>query len=486
MRFPPGQGLITAGGATVWGAEQTFDGGALIPSGATLSASGTGVVEATQLSGQPATNYLRTDANAPDPQTVTNPVKIPVQRNGNSRPNLLFNSTFALGLIGWQQASGLAACQFNGVANSNYTVYAGTTAVFLDSTGIPGTAGEEYTISGWVFNGASGGANGLVLVAYNGTTAISNFALVTIPADTGWTYVSATGTAPANTTVIYAQLYIPNPATANSNIAFTRIKVENGNFATPYSMEADMNITQYPNEVPFLRMDSGAPNPQTVANSLVYDSPGRFNESLFIGSTGGISNAASGGGYIGWNYVVGTCETDFMNNKGGGPGGFHWYNNNGASDAWNLILQCDDNGNFTTAGSVTSSAGQLGSASGTWTPASGTFNVAIGTAINVATVPSGAKAYTVGTTAGTHSGLVAFGASGSNGSWWGGGSSSPGYSEGVSGGVIGETFGGTILYDGSYYTTGYFQINAGYLQFVTMTAATANADGATTFSWAVS
>lgn len=163
-----------------------------------------------------------------------------------SNSNLLFNSSANLGLTGWAQPSELSAVPFNGQNNSAYFSYTGTTAAFSNSAQIPAANGESFTISGWVFNGGASGPNGFVLVAFNSSgTAISNFASVTIPAGTGWTYVYATGVAPSGTTHVSAQLFAPNPSASSTNIAWTRIKVELGSYPTPYSMEGDYNYNQY-------------------------------------------------------------------------------------------------------------------------------------------------------------------------------------------------------------------------------------------------
>ncbi len=156
-----------------------------------------------------------------------------------------------------------------------------------------------------------------------------------------------------------------------------------------------------------------------------------------------------------------------------------------------VILSLDDTGNVDATGTVTAASGQLGSASGTWTPASGTFNVVAGTVINVASVPSGAKMYFVEVTAGGNAQACGWGVSGSAGSAWGGsntaGSAIGGYSSGISGAASGDTFGSAAaLYDGSYDTFGYFQINAGLLQFVTTAAGAASTTAASTFTWGVS
>ena len=61
------------------------------------------------------------------------------------------------------------------------------------------------------------------------------------------------------------------------------------------------------------------------------------------------------GAYFGWNYEAGTGETDFMNNKGGGGGGFNFYNGTGST--WSLIGQMYGDGTLATQGTINTIAG---------------------------------------------------------------------------------------------------------------------------------
>jgi hypothetical protein len=64
----------------------------------------------------------------------------------------------------------------------------------------------------------------------------------------------------------------------------------------------------------------------------------------------------SQGAYINWNLTVGGGETDFVNNRGGGAGGFHWYNalSNGTVGA--PIMTLDQSGVLTPAGGLLGNA----------------------------------------------------------------------------------------------------------------------------------
>lgn len=228
----------------------------------------------------------------------------------------------------------------------------------------------------------------------------------------------------------------------------------------------------------YLRLDANAPNPQVVDNSVTFnqvvtlpnqislngeDTSGTGRTLIYFGSDNAVHVGAYGNVY----------PTSLYGSSVGTP---------------HNTLD-DGSGNATFAGTVTAASGQLGSASGTWTPASGTFNVAAGTVINVASVPSAAKMYYIQVVSGSSALNYGIGGTTSSGSFWTGGSGNGGgaYSGSASPSLSGEVFGANAdLYDGSYYTSGYFQLSSGYLRFVTTNAGTANTSAASNFDWVVS
>lgn len=155
-------------------------------------------------------------------------------------------------------------------------------------------------------------------------------------------------------------------------------------------------------------------------------------------------------------------------------------------------LTIDTSGNVTIAGNLSiGGTVPFSSASGTWTPASGTLNVPSLTAINVAAIPTGAKIF-------IESQISGYWTSGANIDSWGvttpsgtaflgilrGSSNYPfsAHTSGITGGVSGNTI---TVYDGTYYALGYFQINNGYLQFVTTGPGTAYSATGSTIWWGV-
>jgi hypothetical protein len=158
---------------------------------------------------------------------------------------------------------------------------------------------------------------------------------------------------------------------------------------------------------------------------------------------------------------------------------------NNGSEYPSSSFQVDISGNVTATGNVTAASGELGSASGTWTPANGTFNVAAGTVINVASVPSGATTFNAVVIAGyIPSPAWMFGGMTSSGAYWGL-YASPDY--GTASSISSTTIAGSAqqYYDGTYAASGYFQINGGYLQFVTLTFGTSS-QTQQTIAWGVS
>jgi hypothetical protein len=218
----------------------------------------------------------------------------------------------------------------------------------------------------------------------------------------------------------------------------------------------------------FIRGDSGAPNPQTVANPVNFGSyiqtggsspaNGNYLSSVFLWFQGATTTSGLPNGAIGLFYDT---------------AGYAHFNTGLATD-----------------GPITSSAGQLGSASGTWTPASGSLNVAIGTVINVAAVPTGAKSLTVQSTSGYSPNFTWVGSMTTSGFFGMNLDAAQSYGRSFWTDAISSTtlFGAAVtmgVADGSYVTAGYFQISGGYLQFVTTGAPAANTTSAEVVRWAV-
>lgn len=121
--------------------------------------------------------------------------------------------------------------------------------------------------------------------------------------------------------------------------------------------------------------------------------------------------------------------------------------------------------------------------SGMWTPSAGFFSgKAIGAVINIASIASLAKMFSV---CGTNSMSGAMGSSSNSGTAWQGANGQVNYITPLS--STSMTHATSVqLWDGTYTVSGYFQLNTGYLQFVVTTASSSSATVATTLYWGVS
>ncbi|GLG01587.1 hypothetical protein Alches_16270 [Alicyclobacillus hesperidum subsp. aegles] len=108
----------------------------------------------------------------------------------------------------------------------------------------------------------------------------------------------------------------------------------------------------------YLRTDSGAPNPQTVANPVQFAST--LLAENWLGTNwnatsypqGGLSKS-SAGIYFGWNYTQGQGEGDLFIFGQGGQGGFNVYNTNASSyPTFTKLFGVDGSGDMTVAGNL--------------------------------------------------------------------------------------------------------------------------------------
>lgn len=154
-------------------------------------------------------------------------------------PNLLFNSSALFGLIGWT-GTNWTAPQVNGYQSSSYFSFsANGTSGTLTSSGVQNLAAQTYYLSAELYNGLSGGNLTVSLVGYNGTNSIGTLGTLTLASGNGWTYLSSAISVPANATQVKIVLSATG-AGSGTNVAVSRIKLELGNYASPYSNEGDL------------------------------------------------------------------------------------------------------------------------------------------------------------------------------------------------------------------------------------------------------
>jgi len=189
----------------------------------------------------------------------------------DTNPNLLFNSSAEFGVAGWTASGSWYSGPNNGPNDAAFWAFNTNNATgTLTSSTIPFPSGANVpiTVSGMVFNSTGGGNATVTVNALNSSgTVISAVATLSLAPGNFWTYLTATGTTPSGTSSLQVVLTAPG-ASSSTNIAFSRLKVEVGSVATPYSQEADTNWTQWGSAVVNALLQSGAtiPSGQTLTN----------------------------------------------------------------------------------------------------------------------------------------------------------------------------------------------------------------------------
>ena len=78
-------------------------------------------------------------------------------------------------------------------------------------------------------------------------------------------------------------------------------------------------------------------------------------KTITLNATGAGDYSPSGqGAYLSWNRNVGSGKTDFINNRGGGPGGFDWWN--GTESSYTQVMSLDSNGVLSAIGGFNGNA----------------------------------------------------------------------------------------------------------------------------------
>jgi hypothetical protein len=192
--------------------------------------------------------------------------------NANFLPNP--SGDFLLQL--WTQTTGTWNAYHNNSLGSFFQ-YAGTTNAVLTSFNINAggslQAGSTLTISGWIYNGEASGASSIDLIAYNSSNAnIGTVASLSLSSGSLWTFISESGIVPSGASYLQVSLNATALSTG-SDIAFSRIKLEVGSTATPYSDEA---TTQY---IALLNESDTFSN-VTVTNNLAVGGSSNFTGKL--------------------------------------------------------------------------------------------------------------------------------------------------------------------------------------------------------------
>lgn len=324
---------------------------------------------ATELGGQPATNYLRTDANAPNPQTVANSVDFKgsitatggiVRTAFSTNANLLFNSTANFGLTGWNVSSSSSSGDWStggyyGIQDSPYfhcNGNSGEASQLLSQPIYLVNPGDSVTLSGWVLNATSNNISGFNIQFFNGSTYISQEGFNIQPGE-GWTFGSVTAVAPSGTTNVVVSLATENTKT-NANISFTRLKLEIGASPTLYSNEGDFNYGMYNNLV--LSGLNGGTYPSSSASGVWTPASGTFN--VPAGTVINVASVPSGAKMFFAEAVSGTAQAQNST----------WGITTSSGSAWLSSGGVNESPTSTYPGSSSgiSSTGTTGDLSGDW------------------------------------------------------------------------------------------------------------------------
>lgn len=236
-------------------------------------------------------NNLETQYDAVMAAADTNPTPNTIAKRGQygellaafidamSKANGVFNPTFNYGTLGWSGADSSTGWYVQYGANIEggylYNVANNTSSTnyeWVTSQKIPVIAGQFYTLSVEIYTGGvTAGTVGVVASYYDSSdNFITNFD-ITANNQTDWTRYKNTNTAPANSSYATVACYVGSNTT-NSNVSFRRLKFENGHVATPFSDDTTLSFLINASLTPFLRIDSGAPNPQIVQQPVTFQS----------------------------------------------------------------------------------------------------------------------------------------------------------------------------------------------------------------------
>ncbi|WP_334067238.1 hypothetical protein [Burkholderia cepacia] len=165
--------------------------------------------------------------------------------NGVNSANLLFNGSGEFGNAGWGSSNFGAS-----------TAYPQEGTIFINSSSISSTTDDaslpimvgaaiQLTASAEVFAGGVTSGNAYVWIeAYNSSNvSLGNIGTSSVAPAPGatWTFATARGTTPANTSYVKVhRTFDSSPSASAGGVGFRRIKLEKGNTSSLYSQEASI------------------------------------------------------------------------------------------------------------------------------------------------------------------------------------------------------------------------------------------------------
>lgn len=165
--------------------------------------------------------------------------------NGVNNPNLVFNGSGEFGNAGW---AGLAPLSTQNDNSGGFGTFFSNTAAMVNVTAFPQSqrfpcgAGISLVMSADIGSpGVTAGTISVTMAAFDSSgTFISNFTSQNVTNGTGTQRYAATGTTPAGTATVSAEIAMTNVNAAAFGLDVRRIKVEAGNSPSLYSQEASI------------------------------------------------------------------------------------------------------------------------------------------------------------------------------------------------------------------------------------------------------
>ncbi|MDI9679450.1 hypothetical protein [Burkholderia cenocepacia] len=173
------------------------------------------------------------------------PINTSAKLNGVNAPNLLFNGSGEFGNAGWGSSNFGASTAYpqEGTIFINSSTISSTT----DDASLPIMVGASIQLiaSVEVYAGGVTSGNAYVWIeAYNSSNvSLGNIGTSSVaPAPgAGWTFATARGTTPANTSYVKVhRTFDSSPSASAGGVGFRRIKLEKGNTPSLYSQEASI------------------------------------------------------------------------------------------------------------------------------------------------------------------------------------------------------------------------------------------------------
>ncbi|MBR8509587.1 hypothetical protein [Burkholderia cenocepacia] len=163
---------------------------------------------------------------------------------GVNSPNLLFNSSGELGLVGGWGPGGFIDAFTSVTAEGAYfsNPAAISASSYAGSVPIAAASGVTLTLSGEIYaGGVNAGSAWFRLVFLDASrNVISTSPNVAATNGAGWTFKSQSVNTPASTAYVYVQLAVEGspPAVSFGGVAWRRLKLEKGSAPSLYSQEA--------------------------------------------------------------------------------------------------------------------------------------------------------------------------------------------------------------------------------------------------------